>query len=126
MKNYYELLEVDVKVSKEMLDKAFKLLAKRYHPDTQPEDKKDWAEEKFKEINEAYEVLSDEDSRKKYDEELDYEKNSAIEAICVKNQHLERLVKELQNELSYIKSHAPTNNIEHDLENNYINSRKYE
>lgn len=103
MKNYYEILEVDVKVSKEMLDKAFKLLAKRYHPDTKPDDKKEWAEEKFKEINEAYEVLSDDEARKKYDLELDYEKNSSIKAICTKNQHLEHLVEELQNELSRIK-----------------------
>lgn len=122
MKNYYEILEVDVKASKEMIDRAFKLLAKRYHPDTKPDDEKALAEENFKQINEAYEVLSDDDARKKYDVELDYEKNSAVEAICAKNQHLERLVEELQNELSYIKSHTPTNNIEHNLENN-INYR---
>lgn len=36
MKNYYKILEVDVKASKEIIDKAFKILAKRYHPDTQP------------------------------------------------------------------------------------------
>lgn len=105
MKNYYEILEVDVKASKEIIDKAYKVLAKKYHPDTQNEDKKEWAEEKFKEINEAYEVLSNEDARKSYDVELDYDKNSAIEAICAKNKYLQDLVENLQNEINYLKSH---------------------
>lgn len=105
MKNYYEILEVDVKASKEIIDKAYKVLAKKYHPDTQSEDKKEWAEAKFKEINEAYEVLSNEDARKDYDIELDYDKNSVVEAILAKNKHLQHLVEELQNELNYLKSH---------------------
>ena len=103
MENYYELLEVDVKASKEVIDKAFKVLAKRYHPDTQNQDKKQWAEEMFKKINEAYEVLSDEEARKKYDVELDYAKNSGIRALCAKNEHLQKLVEELQNELEQVK-----------------------
>lgn len=103
MENYYELLEVDVKASKEVIDKAFKVLAKRYHPDTQTEDKKQWAEEMFKKINEAYEVLSDEEARKKYDVELDYDKNSGLQALCAKNEHLQKLVEQLQNELEQVK-----------------------
>lgn len=106
MKNYYEILEVDVKASKEIIEKAYKILAKRYHPDTQSEDKKKWAEEKFKEINEAYEVLSNEDSRKNYDVELEYDKDSAIKAICAKNEHLQHLVEELQNELNKLRNHT--------------------
>lgn len=108
MENYYEILEVDVKASKEIIDKAFKVLAKRYHPDTQPEDKKAWAEEMFKKINEAYEVLSDEEARKNYDVELDYDKNSTMQAICAKNEHLQKLVEELQNELNKAKYHSTT------------------
>lgn len=104
-KNYYEILEVDVKASKEIIEKAFKVLAKRYHPDTQSEDKKDWAEEKFKELNEAYEVLSNDESRKNYDIELDYDKNSVIDALCAKNENLQHLVEELQKELEYVKTH---------------------
>ena len=131
MKNYYEILEVDVKVSKEMLDKAFKLLAKRYHPDTKPDDKKEWAEEKFKEINEAYEVLSNEDSKKDYDAELDYDKNSAVEAIIAKNEHLQHLVEELQNEISYLKSQANTETTNFSsssniYENDNLNNYQYE
>lgn len=115
MENYYELLEVDVKASKEIIDKAFKVLAKRYHPDTQPEDKKAWAEEMFKKINEAYEVLSNPEAREKYDIELDYDKNSAIQALCAKNEHLQKLVEELENELKQVKSHTT---------NSYTNARK--
>lgn len=103
MKNYYEILEVDVKASKEIIDKAFKILAKRYHPDTQPEDKKNWAEAKFKELNEAYEILSNEDARKNYDIELDYKEDSMLEALVNKNEELKTLVNELQTELEYEK-----------------------
>ena len=109
-KNYYEILEVDVKASKEMIDRAFKLLAKRYHPDTKPQDKKEWAEANFKKINEAYEVLSNEESRKEYDTELEYEKNSAVEALCAKNEHLQNLVDTLQNELSELKEYYNKHN----------------
>lgn len=128
MKNYYEILEIDVKASKEIIDKAFKVLAKKYHPDTQSEDKKEWAEAKFKEINEAYEVLSNENLKKDYDAELDYDKNGVVEAILSKNEHLQHLVQELQNEISYLKSQInanaynfsnTTNTLENDTENNY-------
>ena len=40
MKNYYEILEVDIHASSEVIDKAFKVLAKKYHPDTQEDNKK--------------------------------------------------------------------------------------
>lgn len=99
MKNYYEILEVDVKASKEMIERAFKLLAKRYHPDTQPQEKKAWAEEKFKEINEAYEILSDLEKKKEYDIELDYAKNSELETLYLQKAELERQVIELRMQL---------------------------
>ncbi len=117
MKNYYEILEVDVKASKEMIDRAFKLLAKRYHPDTKTDDKKQWAEEKFKEINEAYEILSNEENRKEYDIELDYEKNSAIQALCAKNEHLQHQVEELNKQIELLKN-AKNNNFYDNLNTN--------
>ena len=65
-KDYYKTLGVARTASDEEIRKAFRKLARQYHPDV-AKDKKT-AEEKFKEINEAYEVLSDPAKRKKYDE----------------------------------------------------------
>ncbi len=70
MKNYYEILEVDQKASKEVIEKAYKVLAKKYHPDLQEEKNKKRAEEKIKNLNEAYEILSDVNKKAKYDEKL--------------------------------------------------------
>src|SRR3954466_7349392 len=64
-KDYYESLGVSRTASEAEIRKAFRKLAREYHPDV-AKDKKQ-AEEKFKEINEAYEVLSDPARRKKYD-----------------------------------------------------------
>jgi len=64
-KDYYKVLGVAKTASGDDIKKAFRKLARKYHPDVNPGDKK--AEEKFKEINEAYEVLSDADKRRKYD-----------------------------------------------------------
>ena len=64
-KDYYKILGVSRGASADDIKKAFRKLARKYHPDVNPGDKK--AEEKFKEINEAYEVLSDSDKRRKYD-----------------------------------------------------------
>jgi curved DNA-binding protein len=65
-KDYYEILGVPRTASDAEIKKAFRKLAREYHPDVAKDKKK--AEEKFKEINEAYEVLSDPANRKKYDE----------------------------------------------------------
>lgn len=70
MSNLYEILEVSEKASKEVIDKAYHVLAKKYHPDLQKENEKKIAEEKMKKINEAYEILGDTEKRKQYDEEL--------------------------------------------------------
>lgn len=64
-KDYYKILEVNKNASQEEIKKAFRRLAKKYHPDLHPDDEN--AQEKFKEINEAYEVLGNEDKKKKYD-----------------------------------------------------------
>lgn len=65
-RDYYEVLGVDKKASKEEIKKAYRRLAKKYHPDMNKDDPKK-AEEKFKEISEAYGVLSDDTKRRQYD-----------------------------------------------------------
>ncbi len=65
-KDYYRVLGVEKTASAKELSKAYRTLARKYHPDTNPGDAK--AEEQFKEISAAYEVVGDETTRKKYDE----------------------------------------------------------
>jgi curved DNA-binding protein len=64
-KDYYKILGLDKAASDKEVKKAFRKLARQYHPDMNPDDPK--AEDRFKEINEAYEVLSDPEKRAKYD-----------------------------------------------------------
>lgn len=64
-KDYYKLLDVTKASSQDEISKAFKKLARKYHPDLNPDNPE--AEAKFKEINEAYEVLKDPEKRKLYD-----------------------------------------------------------
>mgnify|MGYP001851664727 CR=1 FL=1 len=67
MNEYYQSLGVQPSATKEELKKAYRDLAKKYHPDLHPGDRE--VETRFKEINEAYEFLSDPEKRKKYDEQ---------------------------------------------------------
>lgn len=64
-RDYYEILGVDRSADEKQLKSAYRKLAKKYHPDLNPDDKE--AEANFKEINEAYEVLSNADKRARYD-----------------------------------------------------------
>ena len=66
-RDYYEVLGVEKTASDDEIKKAFRRLAKKYHPDANPDNKKE-AEAKFKEVNEAYEVLSDKQKRATYDQ----------------------------------------------------------
>lgn len=115
MKNYYEILEVDKLASPEIIDKAYKTLAKRYHPDMHEEDKKEWAEDNFKKINEAFEILSDEKKRADYDAELaastiDY--SAKYEELC-RQQDI------LKQELEFLRQKYNSFNIYNNKTSNY-------
>src|ERR1700730_17620107 len=65
-RDYYEILGVARTAKDDEIKKAYRKLARKYHPDLNPNNKQ--SEEKFKEIQEAYEVLSDTEKRRKYDQ----------------------------------------------------------
>ena len=123
MKNYYEILEISQNASKEIIDKAYRVLAKKYHPDSNKPEDKQWAEEQFKEINEAYEVLSDENKKREYDQNLinantqnneteEYEKlNEENEKLKLELEHLKYMQKNenMQNEEPYKEQEYNTN-----------------
>lgn len=64
-KNYYKILGIDKSATKEEIKRAFRKMARKYHPDVNPDEPK--SGEKFKEINEAYSVLNDDKKREMYD-----------------------------------------------------------
>jgi len=70
VKDYYKILNVGSNASKKEIKKSYRKLARRYHPDANPDNKK--AEEKFKEISEAYNVLGDDKKRQEYDEQRQF------------------------------------------------------
>ena len=70
MKDYYGILEVNEKASQEIIEKAYRTLVKKYHPDIYSSVEKREAERKLKDINEAYNILSDIFLRSQYDLEL--------------------------------------------------------
>lgn len=111
MKNYYEILEVNKKASKEVIEKAYKVLVKKYHPDLYTGEKQKYAEKKIKEINEAYDVLSDEFLKEQYDSELEKE----IEKMYQKKYSA------INNEKEKLSSNNTYKNIE---KKNNANSRK--
>lgn len=87
MKNYYELLEVNPRASREIIEKAYKILAKKCHPDLYVGEERIYAEKKLRDLNEAYHVLSDDFLREQYDIELEKEINARnrVEQKQVKN-----------------------------------------
>lgn len=100
----YEVLEVSENASAEVIEKAYKVLAKKYHPDLQSEANKKSAENKMKKINEAYDVLGNEEKRKEYDKVLEQERE---EQGLKQEMELERqrIEKEQANQASYMNGY---------------------
>ena len=116
MKNYYEILEVNKKASKEVIEKAYKVLVKKYHPDLYTGNSKKYAENKIKEINEAYSVLTDEFMKEQYDAEIEKQEQEDLykrynqkqnENIKNKNDNAKST-----NKINNKKSHEQKNNKE--------------
>lgn len=130
MKNYYDELEVSKVASKEVIEKVYKILAKKYHPDTTKESNKRAAEEKFKAISEAYEILSNDEKRKKYDLELEQSTKTISYEDYIKVVNERNELKNILNKLvnsSTTNSYNTSNNYQHTNVNynNQTNSNNY-
>lgn len=114
-KNYYEILEIDKNASQEIIEKAYKVLVKKYHPDlqTSPEMKLKY-EAKIKEINEAYETLSNTSKKESYDNSL---KNSEDDFNNLYQENID-----LKNELNNLKNNSYKIKNSDLQNNNYNNS----
>lgn len=88
-KNYYDILQINQNASPEIIEKAYKTLAKKYHPDLQEASNKKEAEEILKEINEAYEILSNPEKKALYDQNLKNETISQEDVDKIKKEEQE-------------------------------------
>lgn len=127
MKNYYDILEVSRKASKETINKIFKIHMKANHPDLFQGDEKIKAEEKSKELTEAYNVLSDDFQRAKYDEELEAEESVSsynnVQAILEENEYLKQVIAKKDEFINRITGNQFENsNYGYTNNNNYYNN----
>ena len=100
MKNYYDLLEVTPKASKEIIEKAYKVLIKKYHPDLYSGEERIYAENKTRDLNEAYRILTSDFLREQYDLELEKEKSFS------NNNYTEKNTKNTKNEKNNFNSNS--------------------
>ena len=123
-KNYYDILEVNKNASPEIIEKAYKTLVKKYHPDLQDNNLKAEYEEKIKLINEAFEVLSNSEKRKNYDLNLKQNEVSIEDYNNLINENLK-----LKNEINYLKNNINNNfnnKINENLNYNNISGNYFE
>lgn len=119
--NYYKILEVDRDASPEVIEKAYKTLVKKYHPDLQEANLRKISEEKIKVINQAYEVLSNPNSRAKYDETLKQNEISEEDFNRLSEEN-----KNLYDEINNLKTNNVSNNYNEYTYNNYYNKKQEE
>ena len=119
-KNYYEILEVDRNASPEIIEKAYKTLAKKYHPDLQDDIHKKEAEETFKMINEAYETLSNPEQRSLYDQKLE---DTIVSQDKYNEMYQQNQV--LKNKLNDLQQHMYNENTYSQNANNFNNNTVY-
>ncbi len=112
-KNYYEILEVDINASPEIIEKAYKTLAKKYHPDLQDDIHKKEAEETFKIINEAYQTLSDPEQRDLYDQKIE---NTIISQDKYDEMYHQNQI--LKNKLNDLQQHMHNNTYSQNVNHN--------
>ena len=91
MKNYYEILEVDKNASQEVIEKAYRALAKKYHPDLQQGTNQQEYAEKMKIINQAYDILSDNFKREQYNQKL---QNEELQNQTISREEQQRIMQE--------------------------------
>ena len=121
----YEILEVSENASAEVIEKAYKVLVKKYHPDLQVEEEKQLAEKKMKQINEAYEILGDETKRKEYDLKLKQEREKQKVNYNQDIDYGEN--QEVRHAKNYTSNNYQENNREEQIKYNYDKQRlKYE
>lgn len=110
----YETLEVSENASQEIIEKAYKTLAKKYHPDLQSETNKKNSEMMMKKINEAYEILGDKDKRQAYDRELQADRER------IKQEEIAKQREKIYNEYNEKnKRNANDNNYQLNKEHSY-------
>lgn len=124
-KNYYDILQVNQNASPEIIEKAYKTLAKKYHPDLQPEENKKQAEEILKDINEAYEILSNPTSKADYDNSLKerYVSEEDYENLYNQNEFLKNELNNIyENQKENLDNNIYDKNIENKNSNTYNNN----
>jgi len=120
MKNYYEILEVHKNASIEIIERAYKILVKRYHPDLYTGDKKYYAEQKIKEVNEAYRVLSDDFLREQYNGEIERQQMESFTNSYDSDKRMQRQNRtNKQNENTEVKNPIVDSNKEKKVDTKY-------
>ena len=127
MKNYYEILGINNDASKDEIKKAFRGLAKKYHPDKNKDNEA--AIKKFQEVSEAYEVLGNEETKIKYDEKLasfntKNKNNSEEKSKTVKNNNASSKNADLGNLDSYFESFFGFNGKSNQVDKDKIRKNK--